>query len=378
MNRIIYVVNDARFVTSHFLAWALAARTAGFNVAVFGPAGTDPATLNAHDIEVLGGVSIRRGLRPANLWRSATHLKQLSASNQPTIVHCFGLHGMAIAMLTRIRGVRLPLVVSITGLGFLMTVSGPLRHLIKVGIRLLASGLRSRKTIWIAENPHDVAYAGLSAEEQRGRVVQVMGAGVDLSSLKPTPVVREGPLRLILVSRMIWSKGVDLAVAALELARIQGVNATLTLVGAPDHANPKSYTREQLLEFRGVDGVTWLGPRDDVHQLLSDHNVFILPSRGGEGLPKVLLEAAAAQRPAIVSDVPGCSDFVEPGLTGWVVASGSVSALASAIEQASKADIGQMGRRARQKVEAGGDSDQVAATVVGIYKKLENWPNKAY
>ncbi len=241
---------------------------------------------------------------------------------------------------------------------------------VRLAFRTLVRLLKSPGTMWIAENRHDVDLAGLRSEYLAGRVVLVVGAGVDVEKIAARPLERSQSLRLILVSRMIWSKGIDLAVAALQLARSQGASVTLTLVGDPDFGNPRSYHESQLLEFAAMPGVTWLGHRTNIPELLASHDVFLLPSRGGEGLPKALLEAAAAGRPAIVTDVPGCADFVEHEVTGWVTPSEDITRLSQAILAACQADLNQMGRAARHKVEVQANAKVIARHVNDIYNRL--------
>lgn len=370
MSKIIYVINDLRFVSTHFQEWLNTSLRDGRTVVIHSHAETVPEALQVEGVQISRIEKVRGGLRLSSLWSSAKALHRLSKGAEPTIIHCFGLHGMAMTALSRLRGSRVPTVVSITGFGFLTTVKGALRLPIRLAIQFLAWVLKSSRTIWIVENSHDLTLAGLESERSAGRVIHVVGAGVDVESITPQPLVRTRSLRLILISRMIWSKGVDLAVNALQSARLLGADATLTLVGGADSANPRSYDEGQLARFAEAPGVSWLGFRDDVAELLAAHDVFILPSRGGEGLPKSLLEAAAAGRAAIVTDVPGCADFVENGVTGWVVPSENVGGLAKAIMAACEADLDQMGLKARRKVELQASATVIARRVNDAYKQL--------
>ncbi len=138
----------------------------------------------------------------------------------------------------------------------------------------------------LPRNRHDITFAGLRSEHLAGRVVLVVGAGVDVDKITALPLARTQSLRLILISRMIWSKGIDLAVAALQLARSQGIDVTLTLVGDPDLGNPRSYQKSQLLEFAAIPGVIWLGQRDNVPELLHPTTFSSCLLAGARGYPK--------------------------------------------------------------------------------------------
>ena len=75
-----------------------------------------------------------------------------------------------------------------------------------------------------------------------------------------------------------------------------------------------------------------LGYRDDIAALFAQSHIVVLPSYR-EGLPKVLVEAAACGRAVVTTDVPGCRDAIEPGRTGLLVPVRNARALADAIER---------------------------------------------
>ncbi|MGL4286883.1 MAG: glycosyltransferase [Phreatobacter sp.] len=366
--RILCVINEDWFFLSHFLPWARAARAAGFDVVLLAARGAASERIEAEGIRVVAAKAARAGLAPKNLVPAARQAIGLIDPGRPTIVHAFGLHGMAIAALARTLSGRFPAVVSVTGLGFL-AASG--RKLASGALAFAArTALDGPATVWLTENPSDGPAMGLSRAIKGGRVVQLGGAGVDVAAFSPRPGLPRPPLKLALVARMIRSKGVDLAVAAVAEARRQGLEVSLTLVGAGDPRNPRAYTAEELAGFAATEGVTLLGARDDVARILREHHAFILPSRGGEGLPKALLEAAAGGLPAVVTDVPGCREFVRDGETGFVVPAGSVPALVEALRRLAALAVDAMGLKARARVVDGYSVETVAGTVVEVYRRL--------
>lgn len=369
--RILCIINEDWFFLSHFLPWARAARAAGFEVVLLAARGPASERIEAEGMRVVAAKAARAGLAPKNLVPAARQAIGLIDPARPTLVHAFGLHGMAIAALARTLQGKFPAVVSVTGLGFL--AASPARTS-KLASGALAFAVRAAldgpATVWLTENPSDGPAMGLSRAIKGGRVIQLGGAGVDVAAFSPRPPLPRPPLRLALVARMIRSKGVDLAVAAVAQARRQGLDVTLTLIGAGDPRNPRAYSAAELAGFAATEGVTMLGARDDVAELLHAHHAFILPSRGGEGLPKALLEAAAGGLPAIVTDVPGCREFVRDGETGLVVRADDVAALAGALQRLALLDLDAMGERARARVVDGYSMETVAGTVVGVYRRL--------
>ena len=220
---------------------------------------------------------------------------------------------------------------------------------------------------WIVENTSDIRATGLRKANKEGRVAVVGGAGVDLDKFTLWPLPPRPPLRIGFVSRLIWSKGLDVAIRAVELARLQGCDVTLTVAGSPDPSNPRAYSDSELRQFSNTSGVEFVGYIDNVQEFWRSHHLIFLPSRGGEGLPKCLLEAASCGRPVLVSDVPGCADFgVATG--GWVIRRDDVEVARGAIVQiASCTKLGEQGMFARAVVERDYSEDAVWRVVSNCY-----------
>src|SRR4029077_168847 len=138
------------------------------------------------------------------------------------------------------------------------------------------------------------------------------GAGVDLShfSALPEPIGR--PV-VMLPSRMLWDKGVGEFVAAARILTARGSDARFVLVGMVDQRNPTAIPQSQLGEWQSEGVVEWWGHSDDMRGALRDANLVVLPA-WGEGLPKVLPEAAASARAIVTTDVPGCREIVRDGV----------------------------------------------------------------
>ena len=121
---------------------------------------------------------------------------------------------------------------------------------------------------------------------------------------------------------MLWSKGIDVAVEAVRLARAKGAAIELSLYGAPDPSNPKAIPEKTLKAWSAEPGIAWHGATRDIAGVWREHHVACLPSRGGEGLPRTLLEAAACGRAIVTTDVPGCRTLVRHDVEGLLVPPG--------------------------------------------------------
>jgi glycosyltransferase involved in cell wall biosynthesis len=216
---------------------------------------------------------------------------------------------------------------------------------------LLRAADNAGSTGFVFENTADPIKIGFAMGRPNNGLT-LMGAGIDPSIFAPQPMPVLPILKLALVSRMIWSKGVDLAVAAVSRMIDRGAPIELDLYGEPDYANQRYFPVEVLQEWGCRPGIRWHGFVRDVVAVWREHHAALCPSRGGEGLPRVILEAAACSRPIIAANVPGCSDFVRPNLEGIVFEPNSVQALEWALDTALQqfGFLDQMGRAARQRL----------------------------
>ncbi len=274
------------------------------------------------------------------------------------------LVGGAAAMLAGIED----RVFAVTGGGFLTartdTAGRILARLVVLIVRRL---LQSKRTQFLFENEDDPR--SFDFEPGDAAVTIVGGAGVDPEHYRPLANLPCPPLKIAVVSRMLWSKGIDLAVDAVTSVRSKGVAVELSLFGAPDPSNPKAISTKTLQDWSMREGITWRGFTADAREVWAEHHVACLPSRGGEGLPRTLLEAAACGRAILTTDVPGCRSFVRDGIDGVVVPAGDAGALTKAILSlaADPAKVARFGRSARARVEDGFTEAAVIAKVSQMY-----------
>lgn len=378
--RLLYVVTEDWFFCSHFLPMARAARALGLDVAVATRVNRHRDRIEAEGIRVIPVDAERGSLSPAEVAKGVARLVTLYHEEQPDIVHLISLRPVIVGGLAaRVAGVP-AVVLAVTGTGFLGVSRRLKARILRVVIEVLvARVITTRTTRFLLENPDDGAAlarwaaGGKDADGLLPSMVIVNGAGIDPDHFTPLPPPSGGgPVRAAVVARMVWSKGVDVAVDAVRALRSRGVDIELLLAGAPDPSNPNAITEETLRGWSAEPGIRWLGPQSDVRTVWEQADIALLPTRGGEGLPRTLLEAAACARPLVTTDVPGCRSLVRDGIEGFVVPPGDAAALAGALETlaADPALRARMGASARTRVENGYREADVAATVGGLYRDI--------
>ena len=369
--RLAFIVTEDWFFASHFLPMARAAREMGLEVDVVCRVREHADVIEATGARVIALEAERRSLNPMAAGDAAGRLAAILKARRPDIVHCIALRsilvGGAAAVMARIDR----RVYALTGLGYLGARGDLVGRGARLALRSLIRGpLQSAGTRYLFENEDDPRLLGLDPADAR-RVWLVGGAGIDPDRFAPVPLPPPPPLKIAIVARMLWSKGIDTAVAAVQRARAQGAAVELSLFGAPDPSNPRAIPEEQLRSW-SRDGVAWRGPTGDAASVWREHHVCCLPSRGGEGLPRTLLEGAACGRAVVTTDVPGCRRLVRDGIEGRLVPPDDPSALAEAFAAlaADPALVARMGEAARARVLDGFTERAVMEQVEALYRDM--------
>ncbi len=349
---------------------ARAAMSAGYEVALAARPSEAGPLIAAEGIRLIP-LDLKRGaLNPAHVLREAAEMRRLLRREQPDILHLIALKTILVGGFAALFA-NVPAVISaITGLGFLGIGGTRKVTLIRWMLWPLLGMLLGRSNSWIlVENEDDARTFGL---HNPSRIIQIGGAGIDPEHFAELPLPDRRPVTAAVVSRMLWSKGIDTVVAAQGLLRQRGVELNLTLAGAVDPDVPNALSEATLEQWSTQPGIRWIGRQADVRAVWRDADIAVLASRGGEGLPRVLLEAAACGRPIITTNVPGCRDFVRSGNEGLVVAPDDPHALADALQKLSSDVVlrRRMGSAARARVLSGYTEKQVSDRVVELYNRI--------
>jgi glycosyltransferase involved in cell wall biosynthesis len=120
---------------------------------------------------------------------------------------------------------------------------------------------------------------------------------------------------MLLIARLLYDKGVGEFAEAARLLKQQGIAVDCRLLGFLDVVNKTAVSAATVREWVNQGIVTYCGSAEDVRPHIAAADVVVLPSYR-EGTPRSLLEAAAMGKPLIATDVPGCREVIEPGISG--------------------------------------------------------------
>jgi len=371
--RLLMVVNVDWFFLSHRLPIALEAIKQGHEVHL-----ATSLTEPKERLEAFGLV-----VHPLNLRRSNSNpvaqvslffeLLRLFRRLRPQVIHLVTIKPVLVgglaARFSRARGVAY----AISGLGHVFVDRGIIsrlrRFLIGKWYRV-ALGVTNKRVIF--QNVEDKRLVSSFVFLEPEQTVMIPGSGVDLS-LHQSTALQAGPPVVAMFARLLTTKGVLEFVQAARQIKLTALPVRFWLVGDPDPENLASISVRQINEWKKEGVVEILGHRSDVSELMAASHIIVLPSYR-EGLPKVLIEAAASGRAVITTDVPGCRDAIIPGETGLLIPVRDVYALQSAISLLVRSPerCAVMGRAARKFAECRFDVKTVVDTHLKIYECLAN------
>lgn len=330
------------------------------------------------EIEALGCRAIdvdynRSSMNPLRETATVRRLAGILASERPDVVHLIAMKPIVLGGLaTALRRPR-HTVIHMTGLGFLAISDTAKARAAREAALAVMRGIMRRRGSWLlVENPEDLAFLESGGVRPERRVSMLGGAGIDAEAFAAQPSgVNAVPIAAY-VARMIRPKGVDVLIAAAEILATRDVPLVIELHGDTDDGNPEAIPSATIRAWADGDRRRYMGFTRDVAAVWRRADIFVLPARSREGMPRALLEAASSARAAIVTDVPGCRHFVRHGVEGLVVPPGDATALADALERLARdaALRERLGNAARAKIVAGYTEAHVEDGIERAYRGM--------
>ena len=323
-------------------------------------------------IEALGcichpTVMERRGMNPVKDIGLFLFYRKLMKEVRPAVVLTYTIKPNIYGG-TACRLAGIPRIVNITGLGTALENTGILQKLLTGMYRV---SLRHAACIFFQNqrNKDFMLEKGCVSPGEHIRVIP--GSGVNIREHVQKPYPREEGCRLLSVMRIMKDKGIEELLAAAETIGQEYPGTVFELVGAFEEETEKVYgPRIEDLQKKGI--VRYYGYREDTDFFYGRCMALVHPSYH-EGMSNVLQEAAASGRPIIASDISGCREIFEDGVSGIAFAPKSAESLTDAIRRflaLSTEEKERMGVQARRYVERHFDRDRVVACYLEEVRRL--------
>lgn len=330
--RVLFVLNDSRFFVSHRLLLARGLRDAGYDVHVAAAAEDGVNAILAAGFPFHPIPLQKQGLNPFADVRALSEIFRLYRRLRPSIVHHVTIKAVLYGTVAA-RMARVPAVVNaVAGLGTLFAGGSPLADLRRGAMRTIyAASVRHPNLHFIFQNTEDRDTFFRARLADANRSVLIQGSGADLRLISPSPEP-DGPPLVVLVARLLRQKGVEEFAEAARRLRAAGVPGRFALVG-DSASNRDAVPRAVLDQWRDEGVVEVWGWRDDMDAVLAQAAIACLPSYYPEGVPKALIDAAAAGLPIVTTTMPGCRETVIDGVNGLLVPPRDVDALTDALRR---------------------------------------------
>jgi len=338
----------------------------------------------------------RKGINPFQDLTTLRQIYRLLKKERSVLVHNFtikpNIYGNLAARLARIPHI----VNSVTGLGYVFSgnpsagsgVSGaePHKWLRCAVMFLYRIAFRFSHRV-IFQNQDDLELFVRSGIIDRARTVLIKGSGVNLRDFSPDNVnqgqratfkdslnITQETITISFIGRLLWHKGIGEFIEAARMIKKKYPETMFLVIGSPDPGNPASVATPYLDSKVSEGIIKYLGWQGNIREILSLSDIVAFPSYYGEGIPRVLLEAMAMQKPIVTTDHPGCRETVEAGKNGFLVPVKDVTALANALEKLilDKDLRDRFGRYSRAKALREFTEEDVISQTIKVYETLFN------
>lgn len=234
---------------------------------------------------------------------------------------------------------------NITGLGTAIENGGLIQKLLCVLYRF---GLGKAHKIFFQNLSNEQFFANQSIYNDKHIIIP--GSGVNIQRYSPIEYPdNSGKIRFLMIARIMKDKGIDEYLSAAETIKNKYPNTEFHICG---FCEPEYESRMDDIKNKGI--VVYHGMVKDVRVLLQDMHCTVLPSYH-EGMANVLLESASSARPVIATNIPGCRETFDEGITGFGCEAKSSQSLIEAIEKflalayEEKVQMGIAGRKKMEK-----------------------------
>lgn len=367
IKKILFVVNVDWFFISHRLPLAIEALKKGYEVHI--------ACGITDKKEYLESLGVK--VHPLNLSRSGTGIKgeikaffeiyRILKEINPNIAHFVTIKPVLYGgIASRFLSIHNK-VFSISGLGFIFIKQGLKATIVRKLIKIMYGfALGGKNSHVIVQNPDDKAIVNSMVKVP---ISLIRGSGVDLSQYEYIEENNEN-VKVSMACRLLKDKGVFEYIEAAKFLKQKLPNIEFELYGDIDIHNPASLTSDDIEKIKKDGFVNLYGFSSDIAKVFSDSNIVVLPSYR-EGLPKVLIEAAACGRVVVTTDVTGCRDAIEPNITGLLCEVKDTKSLAFQIEKLilDKDLRNSMGKAGRELAEKEFDIKKVVKKHFEIYER---------
>lgn len=346
MSKILILANDYKTLANFRMELLQQLIAEGHQVILSLPADQRNSIFTEMGCELLEAPISRHGTNPLKELKLIRTYKKQIKSVKPDCVLTFtvkpNIYGSIAA-----ASLKIPYINNVTGLGSVMQSESLMKKLM---LRLQKYAYRKSSCVFFQNKGNLDYFRSRKVVKEQGRLLPGSGVNLDLHRFTDYPM-EEPYIDFVVVSRLRQDKGYDELFCAVDRLLPTYPKIRFHIVGWVEEDG----YRAVLDRYRDNDRVIYHGEvtQSQVHEVIRSCHCLIHPSYH-EGMANVVMEAAAAGRPCLVSDIHGCKEGVDEGATGYCFKVSDAAALQASIERflaESPERHRQMGYAARTKME---------------------------
>jgi len=371
--KLLFFVTEDWYFCSHRIDLARAAKNAGYQVNVLTRINKHGDIIRAEGFDLIPLNIDRDGVNPLTELKTLIKIREIYKNINPDIVHHIALKPVIYGGLITLFNSKTKVVNLVAGFGSIFSSKKLKARILKPIVLFLLKRIFSRVgSCVVVQNTEDKNILINELGVDKNLVVLIKGSGVDIQKYRQTKEPY-GIVKIALVSRLLWDKGIKEFVEAVKILKKRGAKFSALLVGEPDDNNMAAVSRENLQEWQELGLVECLGYVEDISSFWKNTHIAVLPSYR-EGLPKSLLEAAACGRPIVTTDTSGCKEVVIDDNNGFLVPIMDSQSLADALDKLiNNADLRhKMGENGRERVTHEFSDEKIIFETLQVYRKSLN------
>lgn len=302
-------------------------------------------------------------------WNFIKTLKNLIQEENYDIIHSYRLQPNLLSGLCIITSkTNTKLICTVTGLGIAYSVQSTKFFFLRNLNTLLYKLIHINKKIhFVFQNEDDFNFFKF-----KSRSSIIKGSSINEEKFKYEPKMNQIKnnvnVKFLFAARLIAEKGIPELIDAFNLLTKENYNLELLIVGKEDSINPRSFS---IKDGSLTDKITFVGERTDMHKIIHDVDVIILPTYYREGVPRILLEAMCMGRAIITTNVPGCRNLISTTMpNGILIEPKSSISIYNSVIQILKSDLIQMGLNGKKLYESEYSESIIFSQTLSLYTRV--------
>ena len=274
----------------------------------------------------------RKSLNPVKEFLCILKLAVIIFKYKPNIIQANALKPILyISLISYFLSKKIKIILCVVGLGYLFIEKNKKKNLIKnIYLLLMKFTLRKKNSIFVFQNNDDKKIFMNKNLLRNVSFKIIKGSGVNVNKFCSKKVKKI--YDIIFHSRLLYDKGFNEIVEALEILRKKKIYPKTLILGDPDKSNRSSVDESIIISMARKKKFHWINKVGNVIPYLQKSKISILPSYR-EGLPKSLLEAASCKLALVATDVPGCREICKNNFNGILIPKKNSKSLSKGIEK---------------------------------------------